>query len=58
MWDFPESEIEPVSPALTGGFFTTEPLGKPQILYSYLKSNHYIIVEESHLMLEVEKNIT
>ena len=27
MWDLPRSEIEPVSPALTGGFFTTEPPG-------------------------------
>ena len=26
MWDFPRPGIEPVSPALTGGFFTTEPL--------------------------------
>ena len=24
MWDFPRPGIEPVSPALTGGFFTTE----------------------------------
>ena len=29
MWDLPGSGIEPVSPALTGGFFTTEPRGKP-----------------------------
>ena len=26
MWDLPRPGIEPVSPALTGGFFTTEPL--------------------------------
>ena len=26
----PGSRIEPVSPALAGGFFTTEPLGKPE----------------------------
>ena len=25
MWDLSRSEIEPVSPALAGGFFTTEP---------------------------------
>ena len=31
MWDRPESGIEPVSPALAGGFFTTETPGK-QIL--------------------------
>ena len=29
MWNLPRSGIKPVSPALTGGFFTTEPLGKP-----------------------------
>ena len=29
MWDLPRSGIEPISPVLVGGFFTTEPLGKP-----------------------------
>ena len=29
MWDLPGSGIEPISSALAGGFFTTEPLGKP-----------------------------
>ena len=29
MWDLPKSEIKPVSPTLAGGFFTTEPSGKP-----------------------------
>ena len=28
-WDFPRPGIEPMSPALAGGFFTTEPPGKP-----------------------------
>ena len=28
-WDLPRSGIEPVSPALAGGCFTTEPPGKP-----------------------------
>ena len=27
--DLPDLEIEPESPALAGGFFTTEPPGKP-----------------------------
>ena len=31
MWDLPKSGIEPVSPALAGRFFTTEPPGKPLI---------------------------
>ena len=30
--DLPDSRIEPVSPALAGEFFTTEPPEKPQIL--------------------------
>ena len=29
MWDLPTPGIEPVSPALASGFFTTEPPGKP-----------------------------
>ena len=28
--DLPDTEIEPVSPALAGGFFTAEPLEEPQ----------------------------
>ena len=35
MWDLPESGIDPVSPALAGGFFTTEPPGKPPELSFY-----------------------
>ena len=30
MWDLPGPELEPVSPALVGGFFTAAPPGKPQ----------------------------
>ena len=29
LWDIPWPEIEPVSLALAGNFFTTEPPGKP-----------------------------
>ena len=29
IWDLPWSGMEPVSPALAGGFFTTEPQGSP-----------------------------
>ena len=32
MWDLPGPGIEPVSPALAGGFLTTGPLGKSQNL--------------------------
>ena len=31
--DLPNPRTEPVSPALAGGFFTTEPPGKPSMLY-------------------------
>jgi len=31
MWDLPGPGIEPTSPALAGGFFTTEPSGKPSL---------------------------
>ena len=31
MWDLPWPEIEHVSPALAGGFFPTEPPGKPML---------------------------
>ena len=41
MWDPPRPGIEPVSPALTGGFFTTEPPGKPRIILF-----EFIIIKE------------
>ena len=31
MWDLPTPGLEPVSPALAGGFSTTAPPGKPHI---------------------------
>jgi len=35
----PDPGIEPTAPALAGGFFTTEPPGKPSLIYtSQLKS--------------------
>ena len=33
MWDLPGLGVEPVSPALAGGFLTTEPLGKSLFLF-------------------------
>ena len=33
MWDLPRPELEPVSPALAGGFLTTAPPGKPYSVY-------------------------
>ena len=34
MWDLPRQGLEPVSPALAGGFSTTAPPGKPQLFIS------------------------
>ena len=33
MWDLPGSGLEPMSPALAGGFLTTAPPGKPYVLF-------------------------
>ena len=35
MWDLPGPGLEPVSPALAGGFLTTAPPGKALELLSY-----------------------
>ena len=32
MWDLPGPGLEPVSPALAGGFLTTAPPGKPPMV--------------------------
>ena len=34
MWDLPRSGMKPSSPALAGGFFTTEPPGSHSIVLS------------------------
>ena len=34
IWDLPRSGVKPVSPALTGRLFTTEPPGKPSVQFS------------------------
>ena len=34
MWDLPGPGLEPVSPALAGGFLTTAPPGKPLAWYT------------------------
>ena len=36
MWDLPGAGIEPVSPALADGFFTTEPPEKPYTLLNLI----------------------
>ena len=41
MWDLPGSGLEPLSPALAGGFFAAEPPGKKPCLGLYKQENHH-----------------
>ena len=43
MWDPPGPGIEPVSPALAGGFLTTAPPGKSSMESDFLKHKSYHI---------------
>ena len=43
MWDLPGTGLEPVSPALAGGFLTTAPAGKPLFNYYYY---YYFLTEK------------
>ena len=46
LWDLPEPGMEPVSPALQGGFLTTGTLGKPQNnTFQVYYINQYLITE-------------
>ena len=40
MWDLPRPGLEPVSPALAGGFLTTVPRGRPRLLVLEGASSH------------------
>ena len=40
MWDLPRPGLEPVSPALTGGFLTTAPPGNPYFIYFYTAGSY------------------
>ena len=40
MWDLPRPGIKLTPPTLAGGFFSTEPPGKPQICPSFLSPDH------------------
>ena len=48
MWDLPGPGLEPVSPALAGGFLTNAPPGKPLYLFFTLKSAPDAIFKKSH----------
>ena len=56
-WDPPKPGNKPLSPALAGGFFTTEPPGKPLAWHSYSTNatqNMYYLLE---LIFSVARNI-
>ena len=57
MWDLPGSGITPTSPALAGGFLTTEPPEKPlsSFLYEAAESSEVISPKlHSYMVLELE----
>ena len=41
MWDLPRPGLEPVSPALAGGFSTTAPPGKPVLVLNEVVTTFY-----------------
>jgi hypothetical protein len=47
----PNPEVKPTSPALAGGFFTTEPLGKAQHTHSHWQ----MMMEESMSNYQLKK---
>ena len=52
-WDLPGPGLEPVSPALAGGFLTTVPPGKSQKLLILMKSNISIFSCESYFWCHI-----
>ena len=70
MWDLPGPELEPVSPALAGGFLTTAPAGKPPntffirfspsyfILFEVMVNGIFFLISLSDSLLLVYRNAT
>ena len=44
-WDLPRPGLEPMSPALAGGFLTTAPPGKSQLTYLDFKNSTWKIIQ-------------
>ena len=63
MWDLPGPGLDPVSPALAGGFLTTVPPGKPEScilnLHFYYEIEHFfglcISLSVYHLYISEEE---
>ena len=56
MWDLPRPGIEPVSPALAGGFLTTVPQGKSQgKAYSNTKTYPYAYIHPQEIFGKLVK---
>ena len=56
MWDLPRPGLEPVSPALAGGFSTTAPPGKPQLTIFHPKlafSSDLLSCVSGHVILQI-----
>ena len=51
MWDLPGPGLEPMSPALAGGFLTTVPPGKPPETYLTLFKANRDVAFLTHLSL-------
>ena len=57
--DLPDTGVKLASPALAGGFFATEPSGKP-LSYSYPLNIHFCLVKEknvAYLCINFCKNV-
>ena len=58
MWDSSRSGIEPVSPALAGGFSTTEAPGKPCVnflIYVLFMCIHFVKISMQHDSVRLKK---
>ena len=53
--DLPDAGMEPMSPALAGGFFTTEPPGKPRTSVDIFKDKHH---DQFSLPLSMDANLS
>ena len=61
MWGLPRPGIEPVSPALAGGFLTTAPPGKPLLTFkecSKIQKKNCKITDNEHYVNLVNHNST